>query len=1134
MERRGTLLATAAVTVLAATLAGAAVAQPDFGDDEPEAIEEIVVTGTYLRRRPQAEMSSPISVIGQQDIQAIGAADIADITQTLTINNGAQNNPDAFTQNLTTATSNINLRGLGLSSTLVLLNGKRQVNSSAPTDNGILFVDTASLIPLIAIERTEIFKDGAAALYGSDAVGGVVNFITRDDFDGLELRADVQTNSDDSQTDLRLAGLWGGGNRDTRLTVAASYLHRSMLNTRERELRPEEFRGPGGLSVTGSSLTSSPGNLLPLTAPNPALDPSIAPIANLFNITADNATPLFAFEGIGTVPGTPVLADPSGSGFLVGDFAGFLQQDPTIQDPNDPASILAPSDGVQDMLTDVALGQALAQAPALLAQALAGNLSSLPPALQPLIQETIARLPNFNQAALSGQQQQMLQGTLRSLSNRVGDLSQAGVFSPFVVPDPACADFAAIDEDVFAPDPVTDPLTGQQARVGACQFDFGPFFALVPQERRIQGYAKVTHRITDQAEFYGEFGFARNRAKRNTSNFPTTSPLQILPNNPFNPLPGAASILVGRSPGFRQAEDFFTDRPNPNFFEHDTFRVVAGLTGDVGESWYYDVSFLHATNAFDFSATDGLAAQTNFAVNGFGGPGCTPGVGTPGTGPCAFFNPFGSGVLADPDERVPVFGLDGSPLLDGEGNPVTAQVFNTVEMLQFVTGKVGFSADSDLTVVDAVTSGDLFELPAGPVGVALGFQYRDVELTQDFKEDTERGNFLFVTAPTGDFTGTRDVYAVFGEANIPITPELEISAAVRFEDYGDLVGDTVDPRVGVLFRPVDWFSLRGTFSTSFRAPSVFQQFGNQTTLNAVIDPRDPTSQPFIAIETAGKDDLQPEDSTAFNVGFTAEPLGGLEINLDWWHFDFDDIVIQQQPEVVARQALCGPGGPCATPDPDFDPSLLEEGVVQLGVTGGLAFIQTEFINAAGIETNGFDASVDYAFATDLFDVELGWEGTYINKYEAPVGPGGAIVDVVDFRNSQNFAAPVPDLRFNASLALSRGGHSLLGFVRYVDNFRDDQNCGDPASRDTLVGSDPVNLSCPDGLDFARIDSHTTVDLQYNYTIESLGPFAGATFSLGSINLFDNDPPFVATDGAFESRTHDPRGRMIYVRLFSRF
>jgi outer membrane receptor for ferrienterochelin and colicin len=151
----------------------------DENEAENSEVELIMVTGSFVRRSENFESPSPLAVIDSVSIDAIGAKNIADITQTLTINTGSENTPDAFTQNATAGTSNINLRGLGVASTLVLLNNRRQVVNAQQTNDGLNFVDTSSLVPMIAIERVEIIKDGASALYGSDAVAGVVNFITK-------------------------------------------------------------------------------------------------------------------------------------------------------------------------------------------------------------------------------------------------------------------------------------------------------------------------------------------------------------------------------------------------------------------------------------------------------------------------------------------------------------------------------------------------------------------------------------------------------------------------------------------------------------------------------------------------------------------------------------------------------------------------------------------------------------------------------------------------------------------------------------------------------------------------------------------------------------------------------------------
>ena len=285
MTKKFALRATTALTALcvSATFEIASVAAQDQ-DIDTDTLEQVTITGTFIRRKGQADSASPISVLGSEDLSAIGAQTVADITQTLTINTGAENSPDAFTQNGTTGTESINLRGLGLASTLILLNGKRQVVSGGVPNTGVNFVDTASLVPSIAIDRIDILKDGAAALYGSDAVAGVVNFFTRDNFEGLELSADYRAvaGTGDS-SDIKIQGLVGGGNDRAHVIAAVSYLDRSPLTTAEKRLsRPEDdssaLGNPGSFFVpsiqAGVAAAIEAGLLPPVLAAVPAIDPT--------------------------------------------------------------------------------------------------------------------------------------------------------------------------------------------------------------------------------------------------------------------------------------------------------------------------------------------------------------------------------------------------------------------------------------------------------------------------------------------------------------------------------------------------------------------------------------------------------------------------------------------------------------------------------------------------------------------------------------------------------------------------------------------------------------------------------------------------------------------------------------------
>ena len=166
----------------------------------------------------------------------MGAKSIGDITQTLTINTGSENTPDAFTQNATAGTSNMNLRGLGVASTLVLLNNKRQVVNAQPNNGGVNFVDTSSLVPMIALGRMEIVKDGASALYGSDAVAGVVNFITKNNYEGSKVTAEYQDGKYGDNKEYVIQGLWGAVGEDSSVMAAISYTDRSPMFVSDRRL----------------------------------------------------------------------------------------------------------------------------------------------------------------------------------------------------------------------------------------------------------------------------------------------------------------------------------------------------------------------------------------------------------------------------------------------------------------------------------------------------------------------------------------------------------------------------------------------------------------------------------------------------------------------------------------------------------------------------------------------------------------------------------------------------------------------------------------------------------------------------------------------------------------------------------
>ena len=212
--------------------------------DEP--VEEIVVTGSYFRGSP-LDAPSPVQVIDRSSIEAQGAAVIWDVIKNLEVNSGSISNPGSGDNTQVSGSANVNLRNLGENSTLTLINGKRMVPAAVTTRSGGEFVDLNS-IPLVMTDRVEVLTDGGSALYGADAVAGVVNIIMRNDFEGFELYGDIQgVQKADQKYDQTISAIWGwaSSDGDTNLVLSAERFERDPVNVRETNAFSDlqDFRG---------------------------------------------------------------------------------------------------------------------------------------------------------------------------------------------------------------------------------------------------------------------------------------------------------------------------------------------------------------------------------------------------------------------------------------------------------------------------------------------------------------------------------------------------------------------------------------------------------------------------------------------------------------------------------------------------------------------------------------------------------------------------------------------------------------------------------------------------------------------------------------------------------------------------
>ncbi len=184
-----------------------------LADDASSKLDRVEITGSAIKR-VESETALPVQIITREAIDKAGVTTAAELMAKISANvggltDGASINVGGDQRGFNAA----NLRGIGTSSTLVLLNGRRMANFASPGDDAGVDLNN---IPSAAIQRVEVLLDGASALYGTDAIGGVINFITRKDFEGLELNTyagNTQEGGADKRT-ISIAGGWGNLARD--------------------------------------------------------------------------------------------------------------------------------------------------------------------------------------------------------------------------------------------------------------------------------------------------------------------------------------------------------------------------------------------------------------------------------------------------------------------------------------------------------------------------------------------------------------------------------------------------------------------------------------------------------------------------------------------------------------------------------------------------------------------------------------------------------------------------------------------------------------------------------------------------------------------------------------------------------
>ena len=450
--------------------------------------------------------------------------------------------------------------------------------------------------------------------------------------------------------------------------------------------------------------------------------------------------------------------------------------------------------------------------------------------------------------------------------------------------------------------------------------------------------------------------------------------------------------------------------------------------------------------------------------------------------------------------------------------------------------------DSDAWMTDYKASGAILALPAGDLKVAIGGHYREEDFT----------NFDPINGEVVRHAG-RNVSAFFGEAFIPIVgadnvvpaiERLELSISARVDRFSDF-DSTTNPKIGVLWSPIDALSLRGSYSTSFNPPPLGRVGANDISIlvartsliNSLLGltAGDPSIADVVELSVSGTaKDLDAEESKAFTMGFDFSEQRArhrFTLSATWFDIAFENR-LGSVPVPGNRPTLDAPNIAFNNPDlfPEgaviFFPTLEQvndalssvdrplfnvdgSNPLDAGIINSVLLVR----NLARTEVTGFDFDLDYSLDADLGVFSAGVSGTFLHDFEKQAAITTPLVEQIG-----TLYNPV-DLRLRGRTAYSRDGFGANLFINYTGAGRVDNTA-----------------------DAARIDSWTTVDVTLSYDTRekySNSALDNAVLRLSVRNLFDKDPPSTPSIPSlgifgFDPTNASPLGRFTALEVTKRF
>jgi iron complex outermembrane receptor protein len=409
----------------------------------------------------------------------------------------------------------------------------------------------------------------------------------------------------------------------------------------------------------------------------------------------------------------------------------------------------------------------------------------------------------------------------------------------------------------------------------------------------------------------------------------------------------------------------------------------------------------------------------------------------------------------------------------------------------------------------ALASTDLFEMNAGPVSVAFGAEYRDEDYRDLYDDLSANGN---ITGSAGNSAfGSRDQWAAYFEALVPITDTFEVTIAGRQDDYSDFGGE-FSPKLAFRWQPLDTLTVRGSWGQGFRAPTL-DILSQQPSFSAdsVRDPQtclafgQPADcQTQITGFVIANPNLDPEQSDQYSFGVAYEPFDWLNGSLDYWSIEIEDRVAGIGAQLIVN-CLAGTTQNCPPGLSDLSnlgttPPYPEAGLgIARNADGSIRFLQRGFASLGTIEASGLDFNIRTNF-------DFGGMGRLTNELLANYYLTYEVDSGADIAGE----AQLPEWRAILRNVWTFGDFNVAYNINYI------------GGQDSALSSSP---DFDDGL-----PSWTTHDIQVNY----FTPWDGRV-TLGVDNIGDRDPVVDPGESrGYNNSLYDAYGRMVYVRYMQNF